>query len=297
VPAGVRGGLVGLAAIVAGTIALIFLTVIASAFVRQWGVDYTPSLVHFLGQRADEAFRGTSFGTSRLGVDVVFASLRVAAIAAALGGLLAVGLAFVQERLRPPGFNALSFVVMVPAVLPGLIFGIGYLVVFNNPFGIPSLALTGTLAILVINIMFGNLFVGVLATRAALQQVDAAAEEAAESLGASLVRRLASVVLPAIWPAFLLGSLYIFIDGMTTFSSVIFLVGGRWQLASVEIFNQASGADYGSAAAKTVVILAIVVVVFYFLRQLEEQRRQPSVLGKRPARSVGEITPRSGLRR
>jgi iron(III) transport system permease protein len=276
VPASVSTGLICLAVIVAGTIGLIYLTVIASAFVRQWGLDYSPSLVHFLGQRADEAFRGTGFGTSGLGIDAVFASLRVAVIAAALGGLLAVGLAFVQERLRPPGFNALSFVVMLPAVLPGLIFGIGYLVAFNNPFGIPSLALTGTLAILVINIMFGNLFVGVLATRAALQQVDAAAEEAAESLGASLVRRLATVVLPAVWPAFLLGSLYIFIDGMTTFSSVIFLVSGRWELASVEIFNQASGADSGSAAAKTVVILAIVVVVLGLLRQLEKQRHRPS---------------------
>jgi iron(III) transport system permease protein len=283
-----------LAVIVAGSIALIFLTVIASAFVRQWGVDYTPSLVHFLGRRADQAFRGTGFGTSGLGIDVVFASLRVAVIAAALGGLLSVGLAFVQERLRPPGFNALSFIVMMPAVLPGLIFGIGYLVAFNNPFGIPSLALTGTLAILAINIAFGNLFVGVLATRAALQQVDAAAEEAAESLGASLLRRLASVVLPAVWPAFLLGSLYIFIDGMTTFSSVIFLVSGRWELASVEIFNQASGAEYGSAAAKTVVILAIVVVVLCLLQQLERQRR-PVAPGTRPVGSPGEMAPRSGL--
>jgi iron(III) transport system permease protein len=120
----------------------------------------------------------------------------------------------------------------------------------------------------VINILFGNLFVGLLAARAALQQASPTIEEAAESLGAGLLRRLYTVVLPAIWPAFLLGVLYIFVDGMTTFSSVIFLVSGRWALASVEIFNQAGGTDHGAAAAKTVVILLIVALLLAIMRRL-----------------------------
>ena len=59
------------------------------------------------------------------------------------------------------------------AVLPGVIFGVGYIVAFNFPFGMKELALTGTMAILVINILFGNIFVGVLAGRAMLQRIDA----------------------------------------------------------------------------------------------------------------------------
>jgi ABC-type Fe3+ transport system permease subunit len=51
----------------------------------------------------------------------------------------------------------------VPAILPGIIFGVGYIVAFNVPFGFKSLSLTGSSAILVLNILFSNLFVGVLA--------------------------------------------------------------------------------------------------------------------------------------
>ena len=268
-PIAVRAGLGALAVVVVGAIALLFATVVACAFVRQWGIDYTPTFAHILGHRADGAFAGTGFGTGALGIGIVASSLKMAAIAAALGGLFAVVTAYVLHRVRPPGAGLLGFLVLMPAVLPGLIFGLGYVVAFNNPFGMPSLALTGTLAILVLNVLFGNLFVGVLAARAALAQLDAGIEEAAESLGANLAQRLVGVVLPALLPAFLLGGLYIFVDSMTTFSSVIFLVSGRWELASVEIFNQAGGAEVGAAAAKTVAILAVVVVVVVAMRVAE----------------------------
>lgn len=259
-------GVVGWAA--ASAIGALFAVVIAGAFVRVWGVDYGFTLAHFLGRRPDEAFAGTAFGTEGLGVGTVLDSLRVAALAAPIGAAFAIVLAYVLERWRPPGHAALGFVVMLPAVLPGLIFGIGYLVAFNDPFGQADLALTGTLAILVLNVLFGNLFVGVLAVRAALKRVDPAAEDAAETLGAGLATRLFSIVLPAVRHACILGGLYIFVDGLTTFSSVIFLVSGEWRLASVEIFNQA-GAAYGAAAAKTVALLGIVALVLVAIWRAE----------------------------
>jgi iron(III) transport system permease protein len=59
----------------------------------------------------------------------------------------------------------ISFLALMPSVLPGVIFGIGYITAFNFPFGIKELALTGTMSILVLNIMFSAIFVGVLAGR------------------------------------------------------------------------------------------------------------------------------------
>lgn len=165
-------------------------------------------------------------------------------------------LAFVLERIRPPGRELLGFVALLPAVLPGLIFGIGYILAFNLPFGLAALSLTGTSAILVLNILFGNMFVGVLAGRAALQRLDPAIEEAAEGMGAGGLRRIADVTLPLLRPALLLGALHVFVDGMTTLSSVIFLVSGTHELASVAIFNQANGGG-GAAAATSGVILAL----------------------------------------
>jgi iron(III) transport system permease protein len=58
----------------------------------------------------------------------------------------------------------------------------------------------------------------------------------------------------------LLGMLYVFIEGMTTLSSVIFLVSGEHKLASVAIFHHANSGEFGFAAAKAVVILAVALI-------------------------------------
>ncbi len=85
-------------------------------------------------------------------------------------------------------------------------------------------------------------------------------DEAAESLGAGLISRFTRVTLPMLRPALLLGMLYVFIDGLTTLSSVIFLVSGNHKLASVAIFNHAISGDYGYAAAKSLALLGFALL-------------------------------------
>lgn len=263
VPGAVRGLLTAVSAAVVTTILGLFAVVIASAFTVYWGVDYGFTLAHFTGERPDlldPTFADSGFGTRYLGLDSVWTSVKVASVAAPLGGLFALLTVYTLDRLRPPGGALLGFTALLPAVFPGIIFGIGYLYIFNHPLGISELALTGTMAILVINILFGNLFVGILAGRTVLQKTSAGLEDAAITLGANTWQRFSQVMFPLMRQAFLLGALFIFIDAMTTLSSVIFLVSGQHMLASVLIFNQAIGVEYGSAAAKSTTILGIVLV-------------------------------------
>lgn len=246
-PRGWRLGLGALSGLVGGLILAVYATVALGSVTRIWGVDWSLTLAHF----------SLASGPYDRGLGLVAQSLVVAALAAPAGGALGVLLGVVLERVRPPGGEALAFLALLPAILPGMVFGLGYILAFNLPFGTEALALTGTGAILVLNILFGNMFVGLLAARAALQRLDPAAEEAAEGMGAGLPRRLAEITLPMLRAALLLGMLYVFVDGMTTLSSVIFLVSGRHGLASVAIFNEANGGDYGPAAAKSMAILAL----------------------------------------
>jgi iron(III) transport system permease protein len=163
-----------------------------------------------------------------------------------------------------------------------VILGIGYLVFFNNPFGVTRLALTGTAAILVINIFFANLYVGVLAGRALLQRLDPAIEEAAEALGASVLQTFALVTLPMLRRVFLLATLYVFVHGITTLSAVIFLVSPAVKLASVGIFLAAESAHYGLACATSAVVVVIVLAVMG-LGWLVERRPALSRLVPEPA--------------
>ena len=248
----VRLGLEALAAATVLVIASLYAAIVAGSVTRVWGIDSRLTLDHYL--RVDP-------GLAQLhGLPTVWTSLLVAGLAAPLGGLLSLLIAYLVERLRPPGAPLVGFVALLPAILPGVILGIGYLIFFNSPFGYPGLALTGTAAILVLNILFANLYVGVLAGRAALQRQDPAVDEAAAALGASALQTFRLVTLPMLRRALILSTLYVFVHGLTTLSAVIFLVSPAHKLASVGIFLAAETAHYGIACATSTAVLAIVLV-------------------------------------
>ncbi len=271
-PAAARIGLSLLVWSIIGFTAVIYATIAAGAFVAVWGRDWGFTTAHFT---AAEVVPG--FVSSHAGIAPVWTSLMVAGVAAPIGGVMAIALAWLAERFRSTATEALSFLVMLPAILPGVVFGIGYVVAFNAPLGISALSLNGTHTILVLNILFGNMFVGVLAGRAMLRRVDRSLEEAAASLGATLWQRFRLVVLPVVRRAVLLGALYVFVDGLSTFSAVVFLQGPDIDLAAVAIFDSAESAYYGKACAMSVTILLIVFAVMAGLRLIErrsgEQRR------------------------
>lgn len=255
VPVPARVGLTTVAWGVVALTAMLYGAIMATSFVKIWRVDNTLTLAWYTTGGV------AGFVSQQRGVAVVWESVKVAALAAPIGGILAVALAYLVERARPLGGSVLGFVALLPAILPGVILGVGYVVAFNLPLGIKSLALTGSVWILALNILFANLFIGYLAGRAVLQRYDAAIDEAAESLGASLWQRFAWVTLPIMRHALVLGSLYIFVHGLTTLSAVIFLVSPTHKLASVEIFGAAESGHYGAASAVSVTILVIVFVV------------------------------------
>ena len=257
--------------IVIALVIVIYGTMALGSVTRVWGVDWTLTLGYFTSEGVNVGLAHTGYGSSERGLGLVLDSITIAGIAGPIGGLLAIAVAYTVERIRPPGRNLIAFMALIPAILPGIIFGIGYIVAFNVPFGVKELSLTGTSAILVLNILFSNLFVGVLAARAVLQRLDQSIDEAAESLGAGLTRRFTQVILPMLRPAMLLGTLYVFVDGLTTLSSVIFLVSGNHKLASVAIFNHANSGEYGYAAAKSLAILVVALMAMALIRIAERR--------------------------
>jgi iron(III) transport system permease protein len=225
------------------TTILLYGAIVMASFVKIWRVDNTFTLAWYL----TGGFGG--FTSEYQGVSVVLDSLKVSIVAAPLGGLLAMMLAYLVERARPPGGSVLGFIALLPAILPGVIFGVGYVVTFNLPLGMQSLSLTGTAWILVLNILFANIFIGYLAGRAVLQRYDSAIDEAAESLGASLRQRFSWVTLPIMRHALILGSLYVFVHGLTTLSAAEHLLKG-WPGGSGKVLLTPGGSDAIELAMK-----------------------------------------------
>lgn len=261
VPPMARRALRGTALVTALAVLLFYGVVLAGSLTRVWGIDYTPTLDHF---RLEPEFE-SSFARN-LGLPLVWSSLEIAGMAAFLGGFVSLAIAYLAERSPLPGRQLLGLAAVLPGVVPGVLFGLGYLVAFNAPFGEKALSLSGGAAILVINILFANIYVGVLAGRATLQRLDRAIDDAAASLGASLAQTFWYVTLPLLGRVFVLATLYIFVHGMVTLSGVMFLVSPDHMLASVGILMHAEGGRYGIACAMTVAIMLIVLVVLGLLR-------------------------------
>lgn len=223
-------------------VAAFYAVILAGAFTKVWGFNYTPTLQHF------------AYVWS-VGLDTVKDTLIVAIVSTPISGLLGMLVAFLVVRRVFPGRTALEFGSILSFAVPGTVIGIGYILAFNTS----PLILTGTLAVLVLCFVFRYVPVGIQSGIAVLRQIDPSIEEAAQNLGASGLTTFRKVTLPLIAPAFFSGLVYAFVRAMTAISAAIFLVSANWNLMTVQILNQVGSGRLGVAAAYSVIVIVIVL--------------------------------------
>jgi iron(III) transport system permease protein len=210
---------------------------------------------------------------SLLGLPLIWESVKTMGIAGLIGGVFAIIAGYLLER-RKDFLSAFGgYIVMLTVALPGVVFGIGYILSFNAPLGIPQLTLTGTLAVIILLVVFTRIYGGITATQAVLQKVDETVEEAATSLGASRLYTFRRVVFPALRRPWLLGSLYIFVSGLVALGGVIFLTTAQHPLASVQIYILAEQGKYGLACSHSTYLIIVVLIVQLIIRQMEVREK------------------------
>jgi len=191
------------------------------------------------------------------GWDSYYNSLQMAAGAAVFGTALMFVGAWLNEKTR--AFHVMRGVVQLlaflPMAVPGLVLGLGYIFFFNAP-GNPLNFLYATMAILVINTVAHFYTVGHLTATTALKQIDPEFESVSASLKVPVWRTFLRVTAPICLPAIVDIAIYLFVNAMTTVSSVIFLYAPDTKLASVAAVNIEEAGTTAAAAALCVVIVA-----------------------------------------
>lgn len=205
--------------------------------------------------------------------DSLRTTLLVSAIAAPLTTAVGILTAYLISRQDFAGKGAFEFGTMLSFAIPGTVVGVSYVAAFN----VPPVDITGTMAILVICFMFRNMPVGMRAGIAALSQIDRSMEEASQTMGASGLSTLRTVVLPLIRPAIFTSMVYAFVTAMTAVSAVIFLVSARHNMATAYIMGRVENGEYPLAIAYSAVLMIIMIVSIVII-QLLIGRRQ---LGRR----------------
>lgn len=196
------------------------------------------------------------------GWDSLLNSIRMAVGAAIFGTALMFVGAWLTEKTK--GFGAVRGLVQLlaflPMAVPGLVLGLGYIFFFNAR-GNPLNFLYATMAILVINSVAHFYTVGHLTATTALKQIDPEFEAVSASLKVPVWRTFLRVTVPICLPAILDIAIYLFVNAMTTVSSVIFLYSPDTKLASVAALNIEEAGTTAAAAALCLVIVAISATV------------------------------------
>lgn len=212
-------------------------------------------------------------------------SLATVLLAAAIG----IPLAFLFQRYEFRGRRLLRAIASAPVLLPPLVGVIAFYFLYGES-GIVSRALQralglsrpwpnprGISAILFVHAysMYVYFFMFV---SAGLERLDAAMEEAAETLGASGFEKLTRVTLPMLVPSLVGASLVTFMSSMASFSAP-YIFGGGIRVLSVEIFNSKLNGNIPMALVETVLLASSSLAVLFVLRWYEG-RHKYSAVGK-----------------
>ncbi|WP_422478555.1 ABC transporter permease [Pleomorphochaeta sp. DL1XJH-081] len=235
---------------VLGFILMLYLTIIAGCFVRNWGIDYTFTLENW--KAIPDSW------------DSLTSTVTLALISAPIAGLIAMAAAMLIVRKKFPGKRLLEVLMMTPYAVPGTLIGIAYVIAFNKQ----PLLLVGTGAIIVINYVIRELPVGLENGITALHQIDPSIEEAAQDLGADVPTVFRTIVLPLVRPAFISSMSYTFVRSMTAVSAIIFLISAKWYHLTIKILSYSENLRFGLASVLCTVLIIIVLGVFGLLQVL-----------------------------
>jgi len=224
------------------------------------GADFAKAV---LAPRALAAYR-LSFGAAFVaaGINVVF-------------GLV---IAWVLARYRFPGRSLVDAMVDLPFALPTAVAGIalttlysenGWLGRFLEPHGFKvAFAPAG----IVVAMIFVGLPFVVRTVQPVLLDLDAHMEEAAATLGASRLRTLRTVILPAVMPAASTGFALALARAVGEYGSVVFISGNmplKTEIVPLLIVTKLEQFDYAGATAIALVMLLASFALLFVINALQ----------------------------
>ncbi|TMJ66301.1 MAG: ABC transporter permease [Alphaproteobacteria bacterium] len=158
-------------------------------------------------------------------------SLQLAVIATSIGLCLGLPAALCLSRFRFRGREALSSLLLLPLVVPGIVLGIALYVFHVEVELATGLPILGSLGGLIAGHVLIVIPWTVRLVTASLAGLDRSIEEAAQSLGANRFTTFRRVTLPAIRPGVVAAALFGFVSSFGNLEMSLFLVGpGRTTL-------------------------------------------------------------------
>jgi iron(III) transport system permease protein len=200
----------------------------------------------------------TFFELSQTGL-VLRNTFLLGALAATVGTVLALVIAYVTARKAVRGHQALGFLATAPIAIPGIVLGVGLFLSYTRP----PLVLYGTLWILLVAYVTIELPAAYQQLQASFHAVNPELEEASRILGASRLRALKDVTAPLLRSGVIATWCFIFVAVVRELSAAVILFTSETKVLSVLIFDLKESGDLAAIAVLglTMLILTTVVLV------------------------------------
>ncbi len=241
-------------ALVCIAILLIIGVVVFASFVRLWPYNMTLTFNNY-----DVDVQG--------GYAPLWTSIWMSSLAAVIGVVMVVIAAYVIQKLANPFTRFLYFLSILPAAVPGMVLGLGYIFAFNDPVN-PVYLIYGTVLMLAINTVYHYHAQGFLIATTSLKQISSTFDEASAMLGGSFLHTMRKITLPIIWPALISLGVFFFMRAMVTLAAVIFLVTPSNNLAAVSVLLLDDAGETTQAAAFSTLIMVVVIGVLLVFQGL-----------------------------
>ena len=199
-------------------------------------------------------------------------------VAASLNAVFGFVLAWTLVRYRFPGRKLLDALVDLPFALPTAVSGIALTAIFAKtgwigqylgPLGIK--AAFSPLGVTIALTFIGLPFV-VRTLQPALEELDAQAEEASASLGASRLQTFWRVIMPSVLPALLTGFALAFARALGEYGSVVFISGNmplKTEITSLLVLTKLEQYDFAGASAIAMIMLTASFAILLAINVLQ----------------------------
>lgn len=264
------GALVRLAgsfAIVVGVLGPLVPLVVTS-FSDRW---FFPDLAPEFGWMAWKAMLDPS---SNVGTGLTY-SVAIAGAATLISLVIGIPAGRALGLYRFPGRQAVEFLLLAPALVPGLAVAMGIHVLFIH-YGLadtmPGVVLVHLIPILPYVTM---IFTGIFAN------YEVGYEDQARVLGAGPFRIFWLVTFPAIFPAIAVGGLFAFLISWSQYVLTVLIGGGRVITLPMLVFSFARSGEYAITAAVSLIFVAPTVLILIATSRF--------VSGENPLGGIGRV--------
>lgn len=190
-------------------------------------------------------------------LDCIWRSLGYAFIAATIGTILSLFVAYLSVKTNVKGRSLPDLLVMVGGSTPSVVIALALIITFSGNYG---LNLYSTMWILIVSYLVKYMTMSVRTIAASLSQVSSSLEEAGLNSGAGWLRICKDIIMPLIAPSIVAGWFLIFMPSFYELTMSNLLYGSDTQTIGVLLYELQTYADTQNASVMSVIILIIVMV-------------------------------------